>query len=180
MANKIAISLIVSALLVPALFSCKTTEANYRATYEKTMQGREESQDLDSTIYGANRRVMSEATISTSNGNIDVRRQRVRLTNGTAPSQDALKQYCVVVGQFKQLFNAKSLRDRIAGLGYHEAFVVETSEPYYYIVAAAFNDAAQAAAAMKDIEAKAPITMKKPLPFILEAVGRHSPAKAKK
>lgn len=180
MANRIAISLLVSALLVPALFSCKTTEANYRAAYEKTIQGREESLSLDSTIYGANRRNMSDATVSTSDGNINVRRQRVRITDGTAVSQDALKQYCVVVGQFKQLFNAKSLRDRLVDLGYSETFVVESSEPYYYIVTVSSDDVSQASDAMADIEAKAPVPMKDPLPFILEAIGRHSPAKVKK
>lgn len=180
MAYKNAIRLIVSALLVPALFSCKTTEENYRAAYEKTVEGREESQELESTIYGANRRGMAETTISTAKGKVNVRRQRVRITEGTASSQNALKQYNIVVGQFKQVFNAKSLRDRLAELGYPEAFVAETSEPYYYIIVASYGEATEAADALAEIKAKKPIPMKAPLPFILEAVGRHSPAQAKK
>lgn len=163
---------IVSALLVPALFSCRTSEENYRAAYEKTVEGRRRQASLDSTVYGANRRRMSDAVVRSEGHDVAVRRQRVRLTDGCGAQADALRPFNVVVGQFKQLFNAKSLQQRLIDAGYTSAFVVETAEPYYFIIAGSFDSAAEATAAMEAFKAKAPIAMKDPLPFVLEAVGR--------
>lgn len=180
MTYRSAISILVSALFVPALFSCKTTEANYRAAYEKTVESKVAEGEDKTDIFSANRRAMTKASVLTQDGTVEVRRGRVRLTAGTATSPELFKPFCVVAGQFKQLFNAKSLRDRLVEAGYPDTFVIETSEPYYYIVAQSFDNAATASEALRAIKAKAPVPMKEPLPFILEAVGRHAPAQHQK
>ncbi len=160
---------IVLALMLPALFSCKTTEANYRAAYEKTMEARQTQADIDSTIYGAYRRAMGSATVDTPDGSVDVRIQRVRVTEGGGGTNESLRRYNVVVGQFKQLFNAMSLRDRLADAGYAGAFVVETAEPYYYIILSSFDDASSAARSLDTFAASPVIAMREPCPFILDA-----------
>lgn len=157
------------ALALPALalLSCKTTEENYRAAYEKAIEAQNDSTSLESTIYGAQRRRVVEATVNTAEGSVEVRRARVRVTDGTG-SPDDLHQYNVVVGQFKQVFNAKSLRQRLVDKGFDKTFVVETSEPYYYIVVGSFDSAAEAQDAMNEFKTKNVITMRDELPFVLD------------
>lgn len=159
-----------------ALFSCKTTEENYRAAYEKTMAARQESTALDSTIYGAARRQMRHAELRTADGrSVEVRRLTLRLTDGQHPANMEFQPFNIVAGQFKQLFNASSLRDRLIAAGYSDAFVAETAEPYYYVVAKSTPDITAAADALEALKVKAPVKMKEPCPFILEATGRKKP-----
>ena len=158
---------VASTLSTLALFSCKTTEENYRTAYEKAIEAQNDSTSLESTIYGAQRRRVVDATVNTTEGAVEVRRARVRVTDGTGTPDD-LHQYNVVVGQFKQVFNAKSLRQRLIDNGFDKTFVVETSEPYYYIVVASFDSAAEAQNTMNDFKSKNVITMRDELPFVLD------------
>lgn len=166
------LSALVLALPVIFLSGCKTTEENYRAAYEKTMAARQEGEDLDDTIYGRERRQMKSATVDTPDGPLEVRSQLVRVTEGGGGIPENLKRFNVVAGQFKQLFNATSLRERLVAGGYPGAFVVETAEPYYYVVAASYADASEAAEALEELGKKSPVTMKEPCPFILDATTR--------
>ncbi len=159
---------------------CKTTEANYREAYEKTVAARQEQDSLDATIYGRERRMQQSRVINTPSGDVQVRVQLVRVTKDGGGIPQNLRRYNVVVGQFKQLFNAKSLRERLVDMGYSSTFVVETGEPYYYIVLASFNDAADAQKSLDAFSKDAPIPMKAPLPFILDATARRQPTDQKK
>lgn len=154
------------------LASCKTTEANYRAAYEKTMAAKQENPDLDSTIYGTVRRQMNVRTIETAGGPVEIKTQLVRVTKDGGGVNENLKQYNVVAGQFKQIFNAKSFRNRLADNGYPAAFVVETAEPYYYIIAGSYADVNAAAKAIEELRKDSPIDLKDPCPFILDATAR--------
>ncbi|MDE6612608.1 MAG: SPOR domain-containing protein, partial [Muribaculaceae bacterium] len=75
----------------------------------------------------------------------------------------------VVVAQFKQRFNAFSMRERLADGAYSTAFVVETSEPYYYVVAASYADVTEADRALSEIKQAGDIVLRQPCPFILDA-----------
>lgn len=163
---------IATALALAALCSCKTTEANYRAAYEKAMEAKAEQDSLESTVYGNYRRQKSTRTVVTPKGNVEVNTQLVRVTEGGGGIAQNLQQYNVVIGQFKQLFNAKSLRERLVDMGYPSAFVVETAEPFYYIVLSSHADASDAQKALDAFAAKAPVPMKAPCPFILDATAR--------
>ena len=167
----------LAALTAPLLFSCKTTEANYREAYMKTIEGRNAESVLDSTIYGRERRQMQSVTLNTEAGQIEVKRHLVRITEGGGGIPEKLHRYNVVVGQFKQLFNAKSMRERLVDSSFPTAFVVETAEPYYYVVLASFDDAAEAAKALDAFKAKKAMTMREPCPFILDATARRQASK---
>jgi len=78
---KNVLSAIALALMVPALFSCKTTEANYKAAYDKTVAARDSVAQVENTIYGS-RRQMQSATVATDSGTVEVRRMRVKVTEG--------------------------------------------------------------------------------------------------
>ncbi|MCH5221488.1 MAG: SPOR domain-containing protein [Muribaculaceae bacterium] len=157
--------------LLPLLYSCKTTEENYRAAYEKTVAKTDDDAPLESAIYGTERKLMGTYPIKTPDGTVDIHTQLARLTDGTGDI-DNYNQFNVVVGQFKQVFNAKSLCDRYIKAGYPAAFVVETAEPYYYIVAESYDDVFEAAKALKKIKEESPMPMKEPCPFILDTTSR--------
>ena len=171
---------IAAAVALLALSACKTTEENYRAAYEKTMEARSEAAAIDSTIYGVHRRQMGTQSVQTAQGPVEVRTQLVRVTDGGGGIAENLKRYCLVVGQFKMLFNAKSLRERLVDLGYPSAFVVETAEPFYYIVLNSYSDVDQAARELEAFKAAAPIALKEPCPFILDATAHRTGVKGRR
>ena len=155
---------VLAAILIP---SCKTTEKNYRTAYERTMAAQDTTHlDFDQTIYGRYRRDMRTSEAVIGGDTVATRIQRVYITPGdSVPGK--LKNYNLVVGQFKQLFNASSMRQRLRDKGYTDAFVVQTAEPYYYVVAQDYDDQAQAAAALKRLRANPPFRLRDPLPFLL-------------
>lgn len=149
--------------------ACKTTEANVRSSYERAIAGRDSSTAIENTIYGAPRHAMNSRSMIVAGDTFAIYMQRVAVTEGGGGVRENLKPYSVVVGQFKQRFNAVSMRDRIADAGYPAAFVAETTEPYYYVILGSYADAAAACAAQKAIPADFPVRMKAPLPFILQS-----------
>jgi len=162
-----------------ALSSCKTTEANYRAAYEKTMAARDSVDALDDTIYGKERRRGGTKTVETSAGNIEVNIRLVKVTDQGGGTSENLRRYNVVAGQFKQKFNAMSLRNRLADGGYPGAFVVETSEPYYYIIVGSYPTAEEAVKALEALKSSGEKSIRPPCPFILDATARRASSKAK-
>lgn len=164
--------IMISVLAAVALGGCKTTEANYRSAYEKAVEARADQVDIDDTIYGNVRRQTNTHEVALADGKkIAVEVIRVRTTENGGAVPENLKRYNVVAGRFKQLFNAQSLRKRLAD-NYSGAFIVETAEPYYYVVAESFADINEAAAALARLKEAKPVPMKEPLPFILERAGR--------
>lgn len=166
----------VFTLMIVGLFAtvgCRTSEANYREAYEKTIAGRDSSLSVDSTIYGAVRREAKMRNMALADGSsVPVHTQHVRITEGGGGINENLRRYNVVVGRFKQLFNARSLRNRLVdGNIYPHAFVVETSEPYYYVVAHSDVSLDSAAYFMRHLPDNVP-AMREPLPFILDATSR--------
>lgn len=156
-------------LVAVALCGCKTTEANYRAAYDKAVAGRDSAMAFEQTIYGLNRRNIGTRTaVSTTGDSAEVRTMHVARAKGY---EDApLKPYNVVVGEFKQLFNANSMCTRLRQGGYPGAFVVNNGEPYHYIVLSSFERPSEAIKALKAIK-KLPVTIKPPCPYILYSPG---------
>lgn len=174
-------NLIIIAAIFPALglVSCKTTEANYRAAYEKAISARDSSESIEETIYGKVRNQIDIHIIPTSVGDVEVKTQLVKVSKDGGGTPERLARYNVIAGQFKQKFNAVSLRNRLADNGYPGAFVIETSEPYYYIVTESYSSVDEAARAMKALQEAKPQGVKEPCPYLLDATARRTSAKAK-
>ncbi len=168
--------LALAVLVLCSLGACKTTEENYRQAYESTVAARAERDSIDTAIYGKNHREMTDRIVATARGDVAVRTKFVRVTDDGGGTDEMLNRYNVVVGQFTQVFNAKSFRKRLAAASFPDAFVVETSEPHYYIVVASFGSAADASDELKRIVAEGKVKMKAPCPFILDATARRAPA----
>ncbi|MDE6463366.1 MAG: hypothetical protein K2L16_01860 [Muribaculaceae bacterium] len=159
-------------ILAAALPGCKTSEANYRSAYERAIAGRDSSDGIDSTVYGAVRRELNMRTVVMDGGREqEVYTQHVRVTEGGGAIRENLRRYNVVVGRFKQLFNARSLRERLVEAGYPGAFVVETAEPYYFVVLSSHTTLPDAVSAMEAFPEDV-VRMKEPLPFVLDATSR--------
>lgn len=151
------------------LTGCKPTEQNYRSAYEKTIAGRADKEADDSTIYTNIRREMKERFMVVDGDSIPVKSQYVSITENGGGINENIKRYCVVAGQFKQRFNALSMRERMADMeDYPGAFVVQTREPYYFVVAASYNEIAPAMKLIEKLRADKELKIKEPLPFILQ------------
>lgn len=148
------------------LASCKTSEANYRAAYDKAVAARED-EDTAETIYGGASRRLDQKYMISGNDTIPVSVKMVSLVTEKDATPAELHKFMIVAGQFKQKFNAQSLCKRLSDAGYHGAAVVQTAEPYYYVVAASYDDLKEADGALSDLKKKSPVAMKDPLPFIL-------------
>lgn len=159
-------------LLAIAATSCKTTEENYRSAYEKAIAGRDSVAAIDNTVYGAHRNMDTRVAVAGAD-TADIRTIHVAVTEGGGGIREYLHPYSVVVGQFKQLFNARSMRERLADGGYPRAFVVETAEPYYYIILESYATQAEAVKAAANLPSSLPVAVKAPCPFVLHNPGRH-------
>lgn len=146
--------LLMAAMLL-SLFGCKTTEANYRSAYELA--------------------VKNKAPKDTVNDGIDSDAIPEQWAEYVAFTQDAggdksnMKTYCVVVAQFKQIFNAKAMRNRLESMGYSKAFIVQNAKPDYYVVAQSFETVSEAETALKAISKDKNLIIRTPYPRILIA-----------
>ncbi|MBD5257361.1 MAG: hypothetical protein HDS52_01535 [Barnesiella sp.] len=150
--------------------SCGTNENNYRKAYEKAKE--KESDGIESTIYNRIREQSRDEKIVLGNDTVDVKVEYIAATKAAGFTPAHMQKYNVVVGQFKQLFHAKSLRGRMADGGYPDAIIVETGEPLYYVVALSTNTLLQAAAVADSIAASSPVKLADGFPVIIRATNR--------
>ena len=172
MRKELLLWILLAVLVLPA---CKTSEANYRAAYEKAVAGRDSLTALENTIYGRHRRNTTSSIAVVGTDTVEMISTPVAVTEGGGGIRESLKPYSVVVGQFKQLVNAKSLRERLVDAGYPRAFVVETAEPYYYILLDSFakrDEAVETAIRTRNDKAF-PIALREGMPMVLYAPQRH-------
>lgn len=157
--------IVLCALAATALFGCKTTEENYRRAYEAVKQ--KETDGLEGTIFNRYRERAVEANTIYGSDTLRYVRESVRVTLDQGVPQERMKRYNIVVGQFKQLFHAKSMRDRFVEAGYPAAFIVQTGEPLYYVVAFTTEQPQEAATQLQKLQTSSPIRLADPCPWIL-------------
>lgn len=161
--------ILLLAVAVVTLTGCKSSEKNYRQAYERAVAGRDgAAAELDSTIYGKVRNDFSLNSVTVGGRKVDIKTQHVRVTDGGGGIAESLHHYSVVAAQFKQIFTARSMRERLFEAGYPGAFIVETAEPYYYVVTGSYDDLDEAVKALNRLAADDAFTFKAPLPFLLE------------
>lgn len=155
-------------LTIMSLTACKTTEANYRAAYENAKLKQQESTGIDSTIYGRIRQQATGSKLVVGADSLPLRREYVGYTTDGGSSRETVLRYNIVVGQFKQVFNARQMRQRLIDGGYTGAMIVNTREPLYYVIAATASTPEEALEAWKRITTDKAIVLRAPLPFILQ------------
>lgn len=156
---------------VAMLAGCRTNETLMNDAYTKAVQGGE-SAPPDSTVYMQIRHQMKHGTMTVNGDTVDISTQWCSPTKDEGGDRTNFHRYNVVVGQFKQIFNARSMRERLIADGYEGTFLVNTSEPYYFVVVGSYDDAAEAVARLNEVRQDKRLVMKSPLPFILSPYSR--------
>lgn len=156
----------VAALALLAV-GCKTSESNYRQAYETAVTKSRESSGVDSTIYARIRNSAQTSGLVAKGDTMPMRTEYIGYTEDGGSSRETIGRYNVVVGQFKQIFNARQMRARLQGGGYDSAFIVHTREPLYYVCTAACATPEEAEKAFRRVKTDKSIVLRAPLPFIL-------------
>ncbi len=152
-------------LLTATMNSCKTSEENYKAAYEIAKQ--HDNEGLDATVYANIRNEARNNNVTVGSEKMPVRTEYVSIVSDQAPEGAQLMPRNIVVAQFKQLFNAKSLRQRLIANGYPDALIIQTREPLYYVVAAACSTNEEALRLLQEVEKRKDIPMKDPYPLVV-------------
>lgn len=162
----VKIAMAATALLAMTVTSCKTNESNYRAAYEAAKQKNEESRGIEGTIYEKIRNEAVDSRLIVEGDTIPMMTVNVKIAAETTTPEN-VKEYSVTVNQFKQIFNAKSLMTRLRENGYPDAFLLETAEPLYYVIATTTDNAEDAKDSYRKIRNDKSVSLKAPFPWIL-------------
>ena len=134
--------------LALAMTSCKSSESAYKKAYEKAKQY--DTQTAQQTAQPAYEEPAVVAPVQTrpanevrrvdNYDNVSVRQERVAVVSG-----NGLKAYSVIVGSFGLLSNAETLQQRLKSAGYDAQIVKNEDRNMYRVVAATFDNKADAA-----------------------------------
>ena len=135
--------------------SCKSSESAYKKAYEKAKQQELAQAPAEETATPIAAPVV-EAKTTTESAPVavaPVREEKVELVSG-----DGLKAFSVVCGSFGVKANAESLKERLDAEGYSARVVYNASanngNGMYRVIAASYDDRAQATRAREDFKAK--------------------------
>lgn len=156
---------LVAAIASLIFTGCKTTEANYKAAYEIAKEKQERAED-DGT--GAKLQQFADPKETTVDGvKLMMHTDYVGFVTGGGVTRDDLYRYNVVVGRFRQVFNAKQMRERLIAAGYEKACVVSTRDAGFYVIAISCKTPQEAEQGIERVKADSSLSLRAPLPFIL-------------
>jgi cell division protein FtsN len=134
--------------LALAFTSCKSSESAYKKAYEKAKQydtqtAQQQSQPVETStavVAPVQTRPANDTRVVDNADNVSVRQERVSMVSGSG-----LKAYSVVVGSFGLVSNAEGLQQRLRDAGYQAQIVKNEDRNMYRVVAATFDNKADAA-----------------------------------
>jgi len=157
---------IITLLILIGSSACKPTESNYRSAYlaAKEMQLTGDSL-TDVQLLNQQR----PRPVVFGSDTLPMRTEYIGYTKdgGADSDKTVVKRYCVVVGKFKQVFNARSMRQRLMQSGYHRALVLHNQLKDYYVIANTTADPHIARLMLDSVLADPGLTLKPPYPYIL-------------
>ena len=157
------IALVLAAVLLAA---CHTTEANYKESYDKAVN--KSRTGANASEYEARQMERVRLTAEVDGDSVRLLRDYFNVVDDSA---SVVKRYSVVVGEFKQKFNAMSMRERLRQDG-QPSYVVYTgaSDKTYLVVAHGYDDLSIAAAYIRILKKETSVKPTVPLPWILEKI----------
>lgn len=159
---------IAAGLLLLSIAGCRTTEQNYRTAYEAAKAHQDSTGGIANTVFNQYRPQGPGATITYGeNDSLNYHVVTIGFTKDEGATQKSVKRYNIVVGQFKQIFNARKMRERLMNNGYPDAFIVNNREPLYYVIASSVATPAEAADAITLLRSDNTITLRDPFPWVL-------------
>lgn len=148
------------------LTGCKTTEANYRAAYELA-KNKGTSDAVDADVYQAIEKESQPQTQIVGGDSIGMRREYLAVAKGDKIPDGKIMKYNVAVGQFKQIFNARMMCQRLIGMGYAEACVLKTREQEYVVIAAATDDREALTGLFEKVKGEKGLALRAPFPYVV-------------
>lgn len=164
MKNLLKIALI--AILCIPFAGCKTTEANYKNAYQIAKEKRTDGGD--STVTQGLRNELIPKNMVLGGVTLPVRTEPVAVTKDGGAVQGEMKVYNVVVASFRQRFNANSMRERLADMGY-KSFLIHNRDVLYYVVAGTTQSAPEALELLNKVKAESSLHIAAPFPYVLRA-----------
>jgi len=138
--------------IVLAFSSCKSKESAYKKMYEQAQAVEQSNTDAQETAAPVVAPVIerpSEPAGAESADNVPVRTEEVTVVDG-----GTLKAYSVVVGAFGVRANADGLKSRLASAGFNSVVVYNAERQMYRVVAATFDNKADAVAMRDQLRGK--------------------------
>ena len=140
--------------LALAFTSCKSSESAYKKAYEKAKQYDTAQQtqptaqqpvtqtpvETPAVVTPVQTKPATETRVYDNADNVSVRQERVALVSG-----NGLKAFSVVVGSFGLVSNAEGLQQRLRDAGYDAQIVKNEDRNMYRVIAATFDNKADAA-----------------------------------
>lgn len=141
--------ILVLSFFIIALCACKTSEENYRQSYETAISKVKDKQaeGVDSATY--NKILEQQKPKQVMIGDMTVRKSKGYAWQSYGEDVP-LKKYNVVVGAMKQKFNAEAMCDRLRGVGC-QAYVITDRQKNFFVIASGFNDIEKAATYINEI-----------------------------
>lgn len=158
-------------ILIFSIFvGCKTTEANYRAAYEIAKDKQERnSADLSE---GATLNKYNQPKQTVIDGDtLMLLTDYAGLVDDGGITRQNLRKYNIVVGQFKQLFNARQMMQRLRDSGYTEAGIIVNRQKDHLVIAVSVPTINDAVDAIKRVDSDSTLVMRSPLPYVFQPVG---------
>ena len=156
-------------LLTLVLTGCKTSEANYRAAYEKA-KTRGESEAVDREVY--DKIAQEQGPSPMTFGSVTIPGKKMYMS--VMPTEDVapgtVRSFSVVAARFKQLFNARSVAKRLKEMGFNDAFITKDREDYYYAVASSVGSALEALDVMNRLK-ESGLAMPETFPYVIVIPG---------
>ena len=135
--------------LALSMTSCKSSESAYKKAYEKAkqydtqtaqQQSAQQTYEEPAVVAPVQTRPANEVQRVDNYDNVSVRQERVAVVSG-----NGLKAYSVVVGSFGLQSNAEGLQQRLKNAGYDAQIVKNEDRNMFRVVAATFDNKADAA-----------------------------------
>ena len=140
-------ALAACAICALALTSCHTTEENYKASYDIAMQ--KSRQGIGEDTYN---KIEAEKNQATDVINGDSVRIVNRYVGYIDVKREDTKLYSVILSEFKQRANARSMRDRLIAKGHNSYVLYYATDKLYYVAVEGFDTPEEAAAFIHDAD----------------------------
>lgn len=159
---KIGVVVVVVSLL---LIGCKTTEQNYRNAYLLAKESKKTESD---TLMAVLVKQSQDPIMTYVNGEqLPMRKEFVSIIAQDGDPKVEIKRYNVVVGRFRQIFNARSMRQRMCDMGYN-SYVLNDRQPVYYVAVESTDTIEKALELYKKVKEDTRVVLKAPFPWVLE------------
>lgn len=156
----------LAAIVLMSLTGCHSNEQNYKVAYDKAME-----KYRDGVGTEAYERILAEKTAPNTIVNGDSIRLVPMYVNVTDDDASVLMPYSVIVAQFKQKFNAITMRDRLRKEeGFKSYVLFGGQDKKYYVVVKGFEELDVATAFVKTIDHSVKIKILEPRVWILERI----------